>query len=114
MVSQIVWLGMKDVFTQIAKDVIGQGLDHGTFVFNIKVMLRYVLEKYGDFGVLECHRFEVNHHPLSDVMPVLLKSGQYASQEEAVEKMKDCRSMTQHWCRLTVMLEYGMSIFYDR
>ncbi|KAF2576039.1 hypothetical protein F2Q70_00003712 [Brassica cretica] len=30
MVSQIVWLGVKDVFTQIAKDVVGQGLDHGT------------------------------------------------------------------------------------
>ncbi|KAF3503326.1 hypothetical protein F2Q69_00045727 [Brassica cretica] len=30
-------------------------------------------------------------------MPVLLKSGQSASQEEAVEEMKDCRSMTQHW-----------------
>ncbi|KAF3594045.1 hypothetical protein DY000_02021582 [Brassica cretica] len=29
MVSQIVWLGGKDVFTQIAKDVVGQGLDHG-------------------------------------------------------------------------------------
>ncbi|KAF3610756.1 hypothetical protein DY000_02048762 [Brassica cretica] len=29
MVSQIVWLGVKDVFNQIAKDVIGQGLDHG-------------------------------------------------------------------------------------
>ncbi|KAF3600077.1 hypothetical protein F2Q69_00035782 [Brassica cretica] len=29
MVSQIVWLGMKDVFTQIAKEVVGQGLDHG-------------------------------------------------------------------------------------
>ncbi|KAF3551514.1 hypothetical protein DY000_02008098 [Brassica cretica] len=28
MVSQIVWLGVKDVFTQIAKDVVGQGLDH--------------------------------------------------------------------------------------
>ncbi|WZZ51310.1 hypothetical protein YC2023_051417 [Brassica napus] len=24
-----VWLGVKDVFTQIAKDVVGQGLDHG-------------------------------------------------------------------------------------
>ena len=32
MVSQILWLGVKDVFTQIAKDVVGQGLDHGTFV----------------------------------------------------------------------------------
>ncbi|KAF2591442.1 hypothetical protein F2Q70_00038299 [Brassica cretica] len=29
MVSQIVWLGVKDVFTQIAKDVVAQGLDHG-------------------------------------------------------------------------------------
>ena len=47
-------------------------------------------------------------------MPVLLKSGQSASQEEAVEEMKDCRSITQHWCRSTVMPEYGLSIFYDR
>ncbi|KAL0684602.1 hypothetical protein Bca4012_051450 [Brassica carinata] len=29
MVSQIVWLGVRDVFTQIAKDAVGQGLDHG-------------------------------------------------------------------------------------
>ncbi|KAF3510235.1 hypothetical protein F2Q69_00006849 [Brassica cretica] len=29
MVSQIVWLGVKDVFTQITKDVVGQGLDNG-------------------------------------------------------------------------------------
>ncbi|WZY94018.1 hypothetical protein YC2023_066347 [Brassica napus] len=28
LVSQIVWLGVKDVFTQIAKDVVGQGLGH--------------------------------------------------------------------------------------
>ncbi|KAF3492870.1 hypothetical protein DY000_02052440 [Brassica cretica] len=34
-------------------------------------------------------------HP--EVMPVLLKSGQSASQEEAVEEMKECRSITQHW-----------------
>ena len=39
MVSQIVWLGVKDVFTQIAKDVVGRGLDHGTLTF--KVMLAY-------------------------------------------------------------------------
>ena len=39
MVSQIVWLGLRDVFTQIAKDVVGQGLDHGTLTF--KVMLVY-------------------------------------------------------------------------
>ncbi|KAF3533898.1 hypothetical protein DY000_02040943 [Brassica cretica] len=62
----------------------------------------------------QCHRFEVNQHPVSDVMLVLLKSGQSASQEKAVEEMKDCRSTTQHWCRSTVMPEYGLSIFYDR
>ena len=39
MVSQIVWLGVRDVFTQIAKDVVGQELDHGTLTF--KVMLVY-------------------------------------------------------------------------
>ncbi|KAF2595202.1 hypothetical protein F2Q70_00043603 [Brassica cretica] len=31
-------------------------------------------------------------------MPVLLKSSQSASREEAVKEMKDCRSMEQHWC----------------
>ncbi|KAF3574931.1 hypothetical protein F2Q69_00058830 [Brassica cretica] len=31
-------------------------------------------------------------------MPVLLKSGQSASREEAIEEMKDCRSMKKHWC----------------
>ncbi|WZY88570.1 hypothetical protein YC2023_045305 [Brassica napus] len=35
MVSQIVWLGEKDVFPQIAKDVVGQGLDHGTLIFKV-------------------------------------------------------------------------------
>ncbi|KAF3585612.1 hypothetical protein F2Q69_00028546 [Brassica cretica] len=62
----------------------------------------------------QCHRFEVNQHPVPEVMPILLKSGQSASREEAVEEMKDCRSMKQHWCRSTVMPEYGLSIFYDR
>ena len=37
MVSQIVWLGVRDVFTQIAKDVVGPRLDRGTLTF--KVML---------------------------------------------------------------------------
>ncbi|KAF3578776.1 hypothetical protein DY000_02032231 [Brassica cretica] len=36
MVSQIVWLGVRDVFTQIAKDVVGQGLYHGTLTFKAK------------------------------------------------------------------------------
>uniref|UniRef100_A0A0D3A4D6 Uncharacterized protein n=1 Tax=Brassica oleracea var. oleracea TaxID=109376 RepID=A0A0D3A4D6_BRAOL len=43
MVSQIVWLGVRDVFTQIAKDIVGQGLDHGTLTF--KVMLVYDRER---------------------------------------------------------------------
>ncbi|KAF3583959.1 hypothetical protein F2Q69_00027781 [Brassica cretica] len=47
-------------------------------------------------------------------MPVLMKSGQSASQEEAVEEMKDCRSITQHWCQSTVIPERGPSIFQDR
>ncbi|KAF3577176.1 hypothetical protein DY000_02032835 [Brassica cretica] len=44
----------------------------------------------------QCHRFGVNQHPVAEVMPVLMKNGQSASQEEAVEEMKDCRSITQH------------------
>ena len=39
MVSQIIWLDVRDVFTQVAKDVVGQGLYHGTLTF--KVMLVY-------------------------------------------------------------------------
>ncbi|KAF3607290.1 hypothetical protein DY000_02048231 [Brassica cretica] len=46
-------------------------------------------------------------------MPVLTKSGQSASQEEAVEEMKDCRSIKKHWCRSTMMPERGPSIFQD-
>ncbi|KAG5375438.1 hypothetical protein IGI04_040034 [Brassica rapa subsp. trilocularis] len=57
------------------------------------------------------NRFEVNKQHIADVMPVLLKSGQSASREEAVEEMKDCRS-TVHPChRSTVMPEYGQAYF---
>ncbi|KAF2563029.1 hypothetical protein F2Q70_00016959 [Brassica cretica] len=74
------------------------------------------LEESGDFGVFwslfecraaqthqmisygwrsshhfQCRQFEVNQHPVAELMPVLLKSGQSASREEAVEEMKDCR-----------------------
>ncbi|KAF2596403.1 hypothetical protein F2Q68_00010560 [Brassica cretica] len=67
------------------------------------------------FGLaFQFHQFEVNQHPVTDVMPVLLKRGQSASREEAVEEMKDYQSMKQHWCRSTVMPEYGLRIFYDR
>ena len=40
----------------------------------------------------QCHRFEVNQHPIADIMHVLLNSGQSASRKEAVEEMKACRS----------------------
>ncbi|KAF2592299.1 hypothetical protein F2Q70_00042789 [Brassica cretica] len=43
-----------------------------------------------------CHRYEVNPHPVAEVIPVLQKSSQYASREEAVEEIKDCRSMKKH------------------
>ncbi|KAF2618701.1 hypothetical protein F2Q68_00040192 [Brassica cretica] len=35
MVAQILWLGMKDVFVRIAKDVVGQGFDRGTSVLTL-------------------------------------------------------------------------------
>ncbi|KAF2543323.1 hypothetical protein F2Q68_00029990 [Brassica cretica] len=69
---------------------------------------RYIFEL--DF---QCHRFEVNPTVRSEVMLVLLKSGQYASQEKAVEEMKERRSTTQPWCRSTVMPECGPNIFQD-
>ena len=43
------------------------------------------------FGLaFQFHWFEVNQLSVADVIPVLLKSGQSASREEAVEEMKDC------------------------
>ena len=62
----------------------------------------------------QSHRFEVNQHPIAEVMPVVLKSGQSPSRVEAVEEMKDCRSTVHPWYRLTVMPECGPSIFKDR
>ncbi|KAF3536125.1 hypothetical protein F2Q69_00020759 [Brassica cretica] len=70
---------------------------------------RYISEL--DF---QCHRFEVNHHPVAEVMPVLLKSGKSASREEAVEKMNGCRSMKHHWCRSTVIPENRSRLFRDQ
>ena len=62
----------------------------------------------------QCHRFEVNLHPVSDVMPVLLKSGQSTSSEEAVEEMKQHRSTVYPWCRSLVIPEHGPSMFHGR
>ncbi|KAG5375290.1 hypothetical protein IGI04_039886 [Brassica rapa subsp. trilocularis] len=50
----------------------------------------------------------------SKVMTVLLKSGLSHSREEAVEEMKECRSLTDPWCGSMVMKEAGPSIFQDR
>ncbi|KAF2607217.1 hypothetical protein F2Q68_00044591 [Brassica cretica] len=86
------------------------------------------LEECGDFGVFwsrlsaELHRRirclamdgDLPTYPVAEVMHVLLKRSQYASREEAVEEMKNCPSITQHWCRSTVMPERGPSIFQDR
>jgi len=57
--------------------------------------------------------FKVNQHPVSEVIPVLLKSGQSASREEAVEKRNICRSMQNSWHRSIWMPERGASIFQD-
>ncbi|KAF2558412.1 hypothetical protein F2Q68_00015163 [Brassica cretica] len=47
---------------------------------------RYIETKYSFALAFQCHRFKVNQHPVAEVMPVLLRSGQSASREEAVEK----------------------------
>ncbi|KAF3560906.1 hypothetical protein DY000_02014826 [Brassica cretica] len=75
------------------------------------ILSSYFDTKYIFELAFQCHRVEVNQHSVAEVIPILLKSGQSASQEEAVEEMNDCRLMTQHWCRSTVMPEYGLSIF---
>ncbi|KAG5410896.1 hypothetical protein IGI04_007215 [Brassica rapa subsp. trilocularis] len=61
----------------------------------------------------QCHRSQVNQHLLAEVMPVLLKSGQSASREEASEKRKPRRSM-QHSARRSMEIpDRGPCIFYD-
>ena len=59
------------------------------------------------------HRFEVNQHSVAEVMPVLLKSGQSASREEAAEKRKPCRSMQLSARRSMEIPDRGPCIFYD-
>ncbi|KAF2612663.1 hypothetical protein F2Q70_00012029 [Brassica cretica] len=43
------------------------------------------------YHAFQCHWFEVNQHPIAEVMPVLLESGTSGSREEAVEEMKEIR-----------------------
>ena len=81
----------------------------------MKIFLRSYFDKRYNYELaFQFHRFEVNQHPIAEVMPVLLKSGQSASREEAVAEMKDCRSTVHSFRQSTVMPEYGLSIFYDR
>ncbi|KAF2546548.1 hypothetical protein F2Q70_00022606 [Brassica cretica] len=53
----------------------------------------YFGTRYSFELAFQCHRFEVNQHPVAEVMPVLLKYGQSASREKTVEKRNVCRSM---------------------
>ncbi|KAF2545858.1 hypothetical protein F2Q70_00022230 [Brassica cretica] len=79
----------------------------GTFRRNM-----VILESFGAFGGAELH-IRVNQHPVADVMPVLLKSVQSASREEAAEKRKPRRSM-QHSARRSMEIpDRGPCIYYD-
>ena len=83
--------------------------DLPTFRLSPTLNRRYIFQL-----AFQCHRFEVNQHPVAEVISVLLKSGQSDSRDEAIEEMKDCRSMVHPWCRSTVMPERGPSIFQNR
>ncbi|KAF3511198.1 hypothetical protein F2Q69_00002530 [Brassica cretica] len=61
-----------------------------------------------------CHRFEINPHPVAEVMSVLLKSGTSSSQEETVEDMKECQSTTKPFCQSSEIQKDWTSIFKDR
>ena len=66
--------------------------DFSTVRLSLSFDTRYIFELS-----FQCHRFEVNLHPVAEVMHVLLKSGQSASREEAIEEMKKNRSMVKPW-----------------
>ncbi|KAG5384690.1 hypothetical protein IGI04_036160 [Brassica rapa subsp. trilocularis] len=58
----------------------------------------------------QCHRSQVNQHPVAEVMPILLKSGQSASREEAAQKRKSRRSMQHSPRRSMEIPDSGPSI----
>ncbi|KAF2601888.1 hypothetical protein F2Q70_00027224 [Brassica cretica] len=60
------------------------------------------------------NRFEVNQHPIAEVIPVVLTSGQSASREEVVENIKECRSMQHCAYRSTGIPKCGPSLFENR
>ncbi|WZZ53246.1 hypothetical protein YC2023_053353 [Brassica napus] len=107
------------------------------------LQFKYILEKYGDFGVFwsllsaglhrcvrclamdgylstrfelafQCHKLEVNQHPITEVIPGLLTSSQSATREEVIENIKECRSMQHCAYRSIGISECGPSIFENR
>ncbi|KAF3598548.1 hypothetical protein F2Q69_00035632 [Brassica cretica] len=52
MVSQILWLGVKDVFTQIAKDVVGHASDHGCLTLCLEMLETSALGLGQDLGLI--------------------------------------------------------------
>ncbi|KAG5415449.1 hypothetical protein IGI04_003016 [Brassica rapa subsp. trilocularis] len=91
------------------------------FSYPDHLKFRYVLEESGDFGVFwsplsaELHIHvrcltmygDLPMHPVAEVMFILVKSGQSASREEAVEEIKQHRSTVHPWFRSMVILKHG-------
>ncbi|KAF2535582.1 hypothetical protein F2Q68_00020424 [Brassica cretica] len=106
------------VRVHVSCDRYSQGLE--TFRRNM-----VILESFGAFGSAELHRRvrslaidgnlpTVNQHPVAEVMPILLKSGQSASREEAAEKRKPRRSIQHSAHRSMEIPDHGPCIFYDQ
>ena len=55
------------------------------------ILSLFILKRYRFELAFQCHWFEVNQHPVAEVIHILLKSGQSASREEVVEKRNVCR-----------------------
>ncbi|KAF2599445.1 hypothetical protein F2Q68_00009906 [Brassica cretica] len=90
-----------------------------SFIFSVIVLIKSFAAVgsgtlWRTLVIMELFEFEVNPTVRSEVMPVLLKSGQSISLERAVEEKKECRSMVHPWCRSPVMPECGPCIFQDR
>ncbi|KAF3515061.1 hypothetical protein F2Q69_00006801 [Brassica cretica] len=64
--------------------------------FSIVRLSPYFDTRYSFTLAFQFHWFEVKQHLVAEVMLVLLRSGQSASCEEAVEKRNVCRSMQNY------------------
>ncbi|KAF3564160.1 hypothetical protein DY000_02013953 [Brassica cretica] len=62
------------------------------------ILSSYLDTRYSFVLAFQCHRSQVNQHPVAEVIPVLLKRCQSASREEAAENRKPRRSI-QHSAR---------------